>query len=107
MSAPASRRPLWCLAPLFASSCLGPQVSDTVSRPELILPAGSTVPSIYDTDDGRLIAAHQGVSGTVPLLSGFAGGKPVRFWDFGAAPDHVAPLYRLVTKNGATTTPLA
>jgi hypothetical protein len=103
------RRPsLWPAPLLVAASCLGPRVSDEVSGAELLLPASAaaSVPSIYDTDDGEAIEANQGVPTLIPLLSGFAAGAPVRFWDFGPAPDHVAPLFRLAQRNGDTLTPL-
>ncbi len=85
---------------VVVAACLGPQVSDEVVTPGLILPAGSTVPSIYDdpAEDAQ-IAANDGVDGVVPLLSGFAGGAPVSFWDFGPAPDHAQPLYVFYRRN--------
>lgn len=90
---------LWVLCALTA--CLGPQVSDDISRPDSILPAGATVPSIYDSSEGTAIRKHEGVSGTVPLYTGFVDGALVHFWDFGPAPDHPSPIFRLV-RSGTT-----
>ncbi|HKA88967.1 MAG TPA: hypothetical protein VKE22_14960 [Haliangiales bacterium] len=85
---------------VVVAACLGPQVSDEVVIPGLILPAGSTVPSIYDDpEEGPQIAANDGVDGVVPLLSGFAGGAPVAFWDFGRAPNFAQPLYVFFRRN--------
>lgn len=92
---------------LALAGCLGPQVSDVVSQPQLVLPAGADVPLIDDTDDGPKIAANDGVDGTIPLLSGFVNGRPVHFWNFGPVPTHVTPLFRLVRVTGSTTTPVA
>jgi hypothetical protein len=92
-------RPLLVL--VLAAGCLGPQVSDTVVVQGLLLPAGATVPPL-DADDADQIAANDGVGDVIPLLSGFADGKPVRFWDFGPAPDVAAPafvLYRRTADN--------
>ncbi len=99
-------RPAVLLVPLVLAGCLGPQVSDVVSEPQLVLPAGADVPLIESSDDGEKIEANDGVDGTVPLLSGFANGRPVHFWSFGAVPTHVAPLFRLVRVSGSTTTRL-
>jgi hypothetical protein len=105
---PPSVRSLYPPVALLAlGGCLEPRVSDEIVQPKLILPAGSVVPSIYDTADGAAIEAADGVDGVVPLLSGFSGGAPVRFWDFGPAPDHVAPLFRLVRKVGDALEPIA
>ncbi len=103
---PAARSLCSSLALLALAGCLDARVSDEVVPPDLILPANASVPSIYDTDDGPKIEAGDGVDGTVPLESGFAGGRLVRFWDFGPAPDHVVPLFRLVRRTGDTVTPL-
>jgi len=91
---------------LALSGCLGPQVSDVVSQPQLVLPAGADVPLIDNSDDGPKIAANDGVDGTIPLLSGFVNGKPVHFWSFGPVPTHSSPLFRLVRVSGSTTTRL-
>jgi hypothetical protein len=85
------------------AACLDPQVSDDISVPSLILPAGAAVPSIYETDDGAEIRENEGVSGTVPLLTGFVDGALVHFWDFGPAVVHASPVFRLIrTTSGAT-----
>src|SRR5262249_17904451 len=91
---------------LVLAGCLGPQVSDSVSQPQLVLPAGANVPLIDTSDDGEESEATDGVAGTVPLLSGFAEGRPVLFWNFGPVPTHVSPLSRLVRTSGGTTTRL-
>jgi hypothetical protein len=81
---------------MLTAGCLGPQVSDTVEAQRLLLPAGATVPSLYDDDEvAEKIEANDGVGDTIPLLSGFADGQPVRFWDFGPAPDVAAPVFVL------------
>jgi hypothetical protein len=91
---------------LALAGCLGPQVSDVVSQPQLVLPAGAAVPLIDTTDDGKAIVANDGVDGTIPLLSGFVNGRPVHFWNFGPVPTHASPLFRLVRVSGGTTTRL-
>jgi hypothetical protein len=85
---------------LLLVSCLEPRVSDDVDRSHLILPAGSPVPAL-DEDPilGPRIAAQDGVEGVVPLLSGFAAGLPVRYWDFGPAPALAVPLYVLMARG--------
>jgi hypothetical protein len=80
------------LAALVLAGCLGPQVSDELGPSGDIVPAGTVVPPI-DGDDAVLIAANDHVEGVVPLLSGFAGGQPVKFWDFGPAPAIAAPVF--------------
>lgn len=78
-------------------ACLDPQVSDDVVLSGLILPAGSDVPSAHDDPVlEQQIADNDGVDGTVPLLSAFADGLPVRYWDLGSSPSFGAPLFALV-----------
>jgi len=101
---PLSSRPV--LAVILAG-CLDPRVSDEVSQSGLILPASATVPSIYDTAFGAQIDASSGIGGTVPLYTGFAGGRLVHFWDLGPSPEYPAPLFRLVRVDGTTTTAVA
>src|SRR5215475_9986444 len=91
---------------IVLTGCLGPQVSDVVQQPQLVLPAGANVPLIDATDDGEEIEENDGVEGTIPLLSGFVDGRPVHFWNFGPVPTHVSPLFRLVRVSGSTTTRL-
>lgn len=84
----------------LASGCLEPRVSDEVPPKGLVLPAGSVVPSAHDDPQIELqIAEHDGVDGTIPLLSGFAEGAPARFWDFGEAPAFSAPLFVLMERD--------
>lgn len=81
--------------------CLDPMVSDEVPPRGLVLPAGTEVPEAHeDPDIEGLIAANDGVDGEVPLLSGFAAGGPVGYWDFGTAPSFAAPLWVLVERTG-------
>lgn len=88
------------LLALFAGACLDPQVSDEVPTKGLVLPAGTAVPSAHDDPEVEAqIASNDGVSGTVPLLSAFADGAPVRYWDFGATPDFIAPVFILADRN--------
>jgi hypothetical protein len=97
------RSPLPALL-IVVAGCLEPRVSDEVPEDDLILPAGRVVPSLDDDPVlGPQIASADGVEGLIPLLSGFAGGKAVRWWNFGPAPDHAAPLYVLVRKNSDDT----
>ncbi len=78
------------------AGCLGPQVSDQVQPAGLVLAAGTAVPSLYDSPaEAARVAANDGVPDLIPLASGFADGKPVRFWDFGPAPAFAAPLFVL------------
>jgi hypothetical protein len=85
---------------VVVAACLGPQVSDEVVTPGLILPSGTDVPSIYDNSkEARQIDDNDGVDGVVPLLSGFSGGAPVSFWDFGDAPSFAQPLYVFYKRN--------
>jgi len=90
------------LVALGLAGCLEPRVSDDVVEPNLILKKGSMVPSIYDGKDAERLTANDGVAGTIPLLSGFVNGKQVRFWNFGPAPTHAAPMF-VITRNGVAT----
>ena len=72
-------------------------MSDDVVSTSGILPAGEQPPLV--TTDTNLLAridANDGVDAYVPLYSGFAGGEPVKYWDFGEAPAFVIPIYVLV-----------
>jgi hypothetical protein len=92
------------LALVLLAGCLGPQVSDEVQPAGLILVAGTPVPSIYDdAEEADQIAAHDGVPDLVPLLSGFADGKPVQFWNLGPAPAFTAPFYVLARRDPGGT----
>ncbi|MCA9516803.1 MAG: hypothetical protein KC635_17800, partial [Myxococcales bacterium] len=95
-------RPAAALAALVATAlaapaCLDPLVSDEVAVGAHVLPAGSVIPPVSDAPEiARQIAENDGVGEVVPLLSGFAKGAPARFWDFGPAPNAVAPIYVVV-----------
>lgn len=96
------RRPV-ALAATLLTACLGPQVSDELGFDGLVLPAGSTVPSIEDDPAlAAQIAANDGVGVTIPLLTGFVAGQPTRYWDLGPAPDFAAPIFILTHDVGGT-----
>lgn len=83
------------------AGCLDPLVDDDVPPQGLVLPAGSTVDSALDDDRiAQQIADNDGVDGVVPLLSGFADGQLVHFWDFGPAPSIAAPIWVIVDADG-------
>lgn len=92
------------LVPVLAAlaGCLGPLVSDDVVGASLILPPGSTVPSI-DTDPvlAAQIAANDAVGDFVPRISAFVHGKRVFYLDFGPAPPVAIPFLTLATKDEA------
>tara|TARA_R110002096_G_scaffold171490_4_gene344455 strand:- start:72868 stop:73866 length:999 start_codon:yes stop_codon:yes gene_type:complete len=90
---------LLAIGALGTSACLDPQVSDDIIRDGLILPAGTEVPSGHDADTDRQIADNDGIDGIAPLLSGFAGGAPTNYWDFGISPSYGAPLFALAKRN--------
>ena len=86
------RAMLVCL--VSAAGCLGPQVDDTVVGSDLLLPAGTEVPTVYEDSavDAR-IADADGVGDFIPLVTAFADGQSVTYWDFGPAPTVAAPLF--------------
>ena len=96
-----------CLAVLATvASCLGPQVDDTVVGSDLLLPAGTDVPTVYeDSGLSARIADADGVSDFIPLIASFAGGQPTTYWDFGPAPAVAAPLFYFM--DPATGQPIA
>jgi len=84
----------------LAAACLGPQVSDEVEEDDFILPAGTQVPVVDDDPElARRIDEHDGVDGVVPLVSGFAGGEAIRYWDLGPAPDFAMPVFVLARRG--------
>ncbi len=91
------------LLAVLASACLDPLVSDAPLRPGLLLTSDAVVPSATDDPSVRArVAAFDGVEGDIiPLRSGFGGGGPVRYWDFGEASPEAIPLY-LVVREVAT-----
>lgn len=79
------------------AGCLGPQVDDTVVGGDLLLPADTEVPTVYENSSvDEDIAEADGVSDLIPLLSGFADGQPMQYWDFGPAPSFAAPLFYIM-----------
>ncbi|MDX2088856.1 MAG: hypothetical protein SFX73_13445 [Kofleriaceae bacterium] len=87
---------------LGVAACVGPQVSDEPGPHPDILPAGSEVPAADDDPALRAqLETHDGIESTIPLINGFAAGAPTRTWDFGPAPDFVAPLFVLVARDAA------
>jgi hypothetical protein len=97
------------VAAFALAGCLDAQVSDEPGLPGLILPAGSAVPSAHDDSSiDRQIDDNDGVGEVVPLISGFAGGEPVAYWDFGPAPEFAAPIFVLVAEDaGGELAPIA
>ncbi len=96
------------LFPLLAAGCLEPLVPDEPGASVHILPPGTSVPHVSaDGDLVRQFAANDGLDdslleetgGVVPLRSGWAGGAPVRYWDFGQTPQVTAMLYALVRRT--------
>lgn len=85
---------------LVGGACLDPMVGDEVPALGLVLPAGSEVPDAHDDPivDGQ-IATHDGVDGLIPLLSGFAAGTEVAYWDFGPTPSFAAPVFMVVRRT--------
>jgi hypothetical protein len=97
-------RPWLGCAALALGACLEPQVSDDVARPDLVLPPGTTVPSLYDDPAvSDQIDAHGVPPGTIVLRAAFSAGAPAAYWDLGPTTDVVAPIYFLVdpTASGA------
>jgi len=89
------------LGVLGLAGCLEPLVSDELVGPTAFLAPGSDVPSVLDDPAlAAQIAAHDGVDGDiVPLLSGFHGGEPVRYWDFGPSPAAAVPIFLIARES--------
>lgn len=81
-------------AVLLSTACLEPQVSDEVPATGIVLPAGTEVP--FDEALDARIGENDNVEALVPLISGFADSAPAHYWDFGSAPEFVAPAWKLV-----------
>lgn len=82
------------LSLIAITGCLGPQVDDTVIGTNLVLPAGTPIPTVYeDSALNERIASADGVDDLVPLIHGFADGQATSYWDFGPAPEIAAPLF--------------
>jgi hypothetical protein len=85
------------LAVALCSGCLEPLVDDDPGYSRYVLPPGSPVASGYaDLQINRKIDLNDGVgAGVVPLKTGFADGKEVKYWDLGTAKRAAAPAYAL------------
>jgi hypothetical protein len=103
------------LAALLGAGCLEPAVSDEPGASVHILPKGSAVPHVSESgeltrqirvNDGLNDQALEDAMGVLALKDGWAAGAAVKYWDFGAVPDTGGLLYRLVTKDGDTVTPI-
>ncbi len=85
---------------ILHAGCLGPLASDVPAGGTEILPAGTVVPPLADDPAAHArLAELDGVDGVIRLQSAFSQGQPVKVWDFGAAPNFVAPLLMLVRKQ--------
>ena len=94
-------RVAWALLmALTGPACLDPLVSDEVPVGDLLLPAGSAVPSASGAL-ARQIAANDQADAFVPLRSAFAGGRSIHFWDFGVVSRVAAPIWVIVKDDPA------
>ncbi|MBL4632387.1 MAG: hypothetical protein JKY56_00870, partial [Kofleriaceae bacterium] len=84
-----------------SSACLDPLTDDEVALSGAILPEGSTV---ADAHEDPLVEAkisdNDGVGSLVPLLSGFADGQAIQYWDFGETVEFAIPFYIVVERDG-------
>ncbi len=86
---------------LALCSCLDPLVDDEVASANLVLPAGTIVPSAHDDPIvEQQIAENDGVPTLIPRIRAFAQGAPVHYWDFGPSPDFAAPIFLVAKRNG-------
>lgn len=89
-------------------ACLDPLVSDEPPPAGLVWAADRTILPFASTFLGRAqIGANDGIDGDLlRLYSGFAEGKPIKFWDYGETNPTAIPLYLLVRakKGGAFAT---
>lgn len=84
------------IAVLGGLGCLDPQVDDDVPLRGLVLPPGTDVESIYDDPEiAQQVADADGVDQLIPYRTGFTNGSPMRYWDFGPAPQNAAPIFAL------------
>ncbi len=84
-----------------SSGCLEPLTGDEVAPSGLILPDGSLVPSAHEDDVIETkIADNDGVGPLIPLLSGFADGQSIQYWDFGETVEFAIPFYVVVKRDG-------
>ncbi len=90
-------------AALSATGCLGPLVDDEViTGYDLVYPKGTSPAEVPEAEDDPMleaqILAYQGFEGaSIRMISGFADGASVRYWDFGAAPAVAIPIFLIVT----------
>lgn len=86
---------------LALPSCLDPLTSDTVGRPELILPPGTEVLDLEDNPDlAERIEKEDAIEGPVVKAHvGFLNGQSVRYWDFGPASPLPITLYNIVRED--------
>ena len=88
---------------LATPGCLGPLVDDEViAAYDLVYPKGTSVAEVPEAEDDPLlesqILAHQGFEGaSIRMISAFADGVGVRYWDFGPAPGVAIPIYLIVS----------
>jgi hypothetical protein len=92
-----------CLT-IATAGCIDARVTDDPVRGAGVLPAGTVLPAI-ETDPilAAQLEEYDGVSGTVPRVTSFAGGTVIHTWDFGPAPSFAAPVYMLVRATGPGT----
>jgi hypothetical protein len=92
-------------AALLGAGCLEPAVSDEPGASVNILPKGATVEHVSASGElTRQIRVNDGLNDQT--LEDAMGVLAVKYWDFGAVPDTGGLLYRLVTKDGDTVTPI-
>jgi hypothetical protein len=85
------------LSVLLLSGCLDPLTEDAAGYSRNLLPADAAVSSVSaDPAFTRRIDMNDGISNlSAPLKSGFAMGKPVKYWDLGAGRGTGTPAYQL------------
>lgn len=94
--------------------CLEPLTDDQPGYSRHILPPGSEIASAYDDVQlNRKIDLNDGLSGNIPIKTGFAAGSEVRYWDLGPAKRSASPAYLLTRcadgsplANGAVDHPI-
>ncbi len=98
------RHVLFCSSLVVLSTslgCLEPLTGDEVAPSGAILPAGSSVPSAHEDEIIEAkISDNDGVGPFVPLLSGFADGQSIQYWDFGETVEFAIPFYVVVERDG-------
>lgn len=91
----------------LCSGCLEPLVGDDPGYSQNVLPPGSVVPSGYaDLQISHKIDRGDGLSvPLVPMSTGYADGRELKYWDFGPAGRSAGEAYALAT-CGADGQPL-